>query len=76
MDAITIINTIAKIIKVAVDLTPTVIKTVEDAKPFAEALYKALRGNGITQDDLYTLEIKIDELSKQLQLPLPPEEER
>lgn len=74
MDSITVIETIAKIIKIAVDLTPTVIKTIEDAKPFAEALYKTIKGNGVTQDDLDALEDRITILSQQLQLPLPPED--
>ena len=75
MDSMTIIETIAKIIKIAVDLTPTIIKTIDDAKPFAEALYKTLKGNGITEEDLIKLEAHITELSQQLQLPLPPEDE-
>lgn len=75
MDATAIINLIATVIKTAVDLTPTVIKGVEDAKPFAEAIYHALKGDNITQDQLDQLEAKITDLSNQLQQPLPPEEE-
>lgn len=73
--AIQVVELIAKVIKTAVDLTPTVVKTVEDAKPFAQAIYSTLRGNQITKSQLEELERRIDELSAQLQLPLPPEED-
>lgn len=76
MDALTIINLIAGVIKTAVDLTPTIIKTAEDAAPFAQAIYNSLiKGEKVTQEDLDALEARITDLSNQLQLPLPPEEE-
>ena len=76
MDALTIITAIAGVIKTAVELTPTVIKTVNDAKPFAEAIYNSIiKGNEVTEDQLKELEDRLTELSNQLQLPLPPEEE-
>lgn len=75
MEAAAIISTIAAIVKTAVDLTPTVIKGVEDAKPFAEAIYHALKGDNITQDQLTELERRISDLSNQLQKELPAEEE-
>lgn len=75
MDPLAIVTLIAGIIKTAVDLTPTIIKGVEDAKPFAEAIYHALKGDNITKDQLIELEAKIKALSDQLQKPLPPEEE-
>ncbi len=74
METAAIISTIASIIKTAVDLTPTIIKGVEDARPFAEAIYQSLKGENITEDQLLELEIKISALSNQLQSPLPPEE--
>jgi hypothetical protein len=74
MEAAAIISTIAAIIKTAVDLTPTVIKGVQDATPFAEAIYHALKGDNITQDQLTELEKRITDLSNQLQAPLPEEE--
>ena len=75
MNSALIITTIAGIIKTAVELTPTVIKTIEDAKPFAEAIYNNLvKGNVITKDQLLELEAHILELSNQLQAPVPNEE--
>lgn len=74
MNAALIIATLAKIIKVAVDVGPDVIKGVQDAKPFAEQIFKSLMGNKeITQEELAELEAKIDDLAAQLQEPLPPE---
>ncbi len=74
LDTIAIIEVIAKVIKAAVDLTPTVIKTVNDAKPFAEAIAKVVKGDVVTADELAQLEAHIADLSNQLQQPLPPEE--
>lgn len=72
--ALEIITTIAQVIKAAVDAGPSIIKGIEDAKPFAEAIFASLvRGKEISQDDLDALEAKITDLSNQLQLPLPPE---
>lgn len=72
MDALAVITTVAGVIKTAVDIGPTVIKTIDDAKPFAEALYRALTGNEITGDQLAELEVRIAALSAELQQPLPP----
>jgi hypothetical protein len=74
MDSTAIITTIAAIVKTAVDLTPTIIKGIDDARPFAEAIYHALKGDNITQDQLTELENRITDLSNQLQKELPPEE--
>ncbi len=75
MDTATIINIISGILKTVVDLGPTVIKATEDARPFAEAIWNTLKGTTITQDQLDALEARITELSKQLQEPLPPDDE-
>ena len=75
MEATAIIATIATIIKTAVDNGPTIIKGIQDAKPFAEAIYHALKGDNITQDQLTALELHITELSNELQKELPPEED-
>lgn len=73
MEAAAIIAIVAKAIKVAVDVGPTVIETVENAKPFATAIYDAIKGKQVTQGDLDALEARIDDLAAQLQEPLPPE---
>lgn len=74
VDIQTIIGTLAKVIKIAVDTGPDVIKGVADAKPFAAQIYKSLFGKEeITMEDLLALEAKIDDLAAQLQEPLPPE---
>ena len=73
MSTASVIAAISSVIKLAVDLTPAVIKTVQDAKPFAEAIYDSLIGDkDITQEELDILKAKIVELSNQLQAPLPP----
>jgi len=73
MSTASVISAISSVIKVAVDLTPVVIKTIEDAKPFAQAIYDTLIGDkDITQEELDVLAAKIKELSDQLQAPLPP----
>ena len=73
MDAIAIIGLISTVIKTAVDLTPAVIKTIDDAEPFAKAIWDNLVNKKvITADDLATLEAQLTALSAQLQAPLPP----
>jgi hypothetical protein len=75
MNAEAIIALVATVIKTAVDLTPTIIKTVEDAEPFAKIIWGNLINNQvITPDDLATLEAQLTALSAQLQAPLPPEQ--
>lgn len=73
MDAIAILEVLAKVVKVAVDLGPTVIKGAEDAKPFAQAIFNLFQGKTVTQAQLDELEARIDDLAAQLQRPLPPE---
>lgn len=74
VDLATIIGTLAKVIKAAVDVGPDVIKGVADAKPFAEQIVKSLfRKEEITIEELVALENKIDDLAAQLQEPLPEE---
>ena len=75
MDAAEIIALIGAVIKTAVDLTPTVIKTVQDAEPFALTIWNNLVNKKvITADNLATLEAQLTALSAQLQAPLPPEQ--
>lgn len=75
MDALSIINIIAQVVKTAADLGPVIIKDVEDATPFAEAIYNHLvNKKPITQSDLDALDARIANLSEQLQAPLPPEQ--
>lgn len=70
MDPATI-ATIATVIKTAVDLGPTIIKGIQDAEPFAKAIIDTLQGKTPSQDDLAQLEAHIQNLSDQLQQPLP-----
>lgn len=74
MDSTAIIELVAKVIQQAVILGPTIIKGVEDAKPFAEVIYHALKGDNVTQNQLDQLEVQLADLSAQLQQPLPPED--
>ena len=75
MDPITVIAAVSQVIKVAVDLGPTVIKVAEDATPFAQAIYTTLTGGKITQEQLDSLEAQITALSVQLQTPMDQEDE-
>lgn len=68
-----LIGAIATIIDSAVKLGPVVIKGIEDAKPFAEAIVEAILGGPTTPEKLDALEAKIKALSDQLQADLPPE---
>lgn len=74
MSSAALLASLAKIIKVAVDLTPVVIKTVEDAKPFADLMIKTFQnGTEVTQSELDELIAKVQALSAELQKPLDPE---
>ena len=74
MDAAAIVNLIATVVKTAVDLTPKIIQTVEDAKPFAEALYNDLfKGVEVTPEQAETLKSNIAALEARLNKPLPPQ---
>lgn len=74
-DVVKIVETVAKVLITVVEVAPTVIKTIEDAKPFAKAIVDTVRGKEPTQEELSELEARINDLSRQLQVPLPPEEE-
>lgn len=76
MDAIAILNLIGTVIKTAVDLTPSVIKTVEDAEPFAKLIWDHLVNKKvITQADLDALNMQTSDLSKRIQAAIPPEQD-
>lgn len=69
MDSEAIIAVIAKVIQVAVDMGPEVIK---DATPFAETIYNNLfKGQTATDADATAVEAQLAVLSAQLQAPLP-----
>lgn len=75
MKASEIITSVAEVIKQAVELTPAIIKTVDDAKPFAEIIWNNIGGTTVvSQADLDRIRIQIAALSAQLQAPLPPEQ--
>lgn len=74
MDASKVIETIANILKTVNELAPTVIQTVQDAKPLAESIYNVvIKGNKVTDEELEALEAHVMALSDELQEPLPPE---
>lgn len=66
-----IITVVAAVIKEAVDLGPTLIKSVKDAEPFAEVIINSLLGKEVTLEDLNQIEKQIKALSAELQKPLP-----
>lgn len=65
------ITAIASIIEKLVKLGPAVIQTIEDAKPFAEVIIKAVSGKELTPEEITKLEATIDALSAEFQQPLP-----
>lgn len=67
MDAAAIAAIVAAVIKTAVDLGPTIIKGVEEAKPFAEQIVALIGGQNVTQDQLDELLANVQALSKELQ---------
>jgi hypothetical protein len=69
-----VISIIAAVISSAVKLGPTVIKTEEDAAPFAKAIYGLFTDTNVAQAQLDELVVKIKSLSAQLQNPLPEED--
>lgn len=73
MDPVVIAGTVAAVIKICVDLGPTVIKGVEDARPFAEQILKLIHGDHVTQEQLDALRAGADALSSQIQAMRPPE---
>lgn len=74
MDPLTIIALVGKAVSLAIQLFPTVVKTIADARPFAERLFKAIKGDDtITPEEQESLEAELQRLSDELQLPLPPE---
>lgn len=75
MDPATIIATIASVIQTAVKVGPTVIQTVEDAAPFAQAIYNNLfAGQTVTQAQIDALEAEVDALATEVLQPLPPDD--
>jgi hypothetical protein len=68
-----IIAAVAGAVKTAVDLGPSVIKVIEDAKPFAQQIIDAIGGKKVTDAQLAQLEAGIQALSDDLQTPLPPD---
>lgn len=70
--AAVVLEIVASVIQKAVELGPTVIQSVDDAKPFAQALIEMLaKGKTYSEAEIDALEAKIDALSAQLQEPLP-----
>lgn len=74
MDPVTIETAIATIIKIAVDVGPTVIDGIEKARPFAQTIYGIFKGTNVTEDQLADLIARSRALSAELQAPLPPEQ--
>lgn len=74
MDLAQILLLVGKALQVVVDVAPQVVKTVNDAKPMALALFKAFKGTEeVTAEEEEAVYGMVQELSRQLQEPLPPE---
>ncbi len=67
-----IIALIAQILPIAIQSFPTVLKGIEDLRPFATQLFKGLSGKtDVTQEEQDAIEAMLTDLSDQLQEPLP-----
>lgn len=62
---------IAKYIFQLVQAGPTIIQDIDDTKPFAEAIVRAVAGKSLTQAEKNALDAKLAELSAELQAPIP-----
>lgn len=67
MDKEAIVAVISSVIKVAVDVGPGLIKTVEEARPFAEQIVSLFSGEHVTQDKLDALLTSANSISADLQ---------
>lgn len=67
-----ILTTVLTAVEVLMKVMPSVMKTVDDVRPFAESFFAQLKGEELSDEDLIELEAKIDDLAAQLQVPLPP----
>lgn len=77
MNTQAILDSIAKIIQIAVQAGPTVVQTVEDAAPFAKAIYDHLvAGHAVTQAQIDALEAEVDALAEEVLQPLPPDDQQ
>lgn len=75
MDTAAIITLISKVIQTAVQVGPTVIQTIEDAAPFARAIYDNLiAGNPVTQAQIDALDAQLTALADEVLVPLPPDD--
>lgn len=71
MDPTAVITIISQVIKLAVDVGPSVIQAVSDAEPFAKSIYDSLFGaTPPTQAQVDALEAQLDKLSADFDTPL------
>lgn len=66
-----IVTLVLSVLDQAVKAGPIIFKTAEDMKPFLLELFNGLLGRQPTEDERTMLEQHIDQLSAQLQTPLP-----
>lgn len=74
MELSQILLLVGKALQLVVENAPGIIKTIDDAKPMALALFKAFKGTEeVTAEEEAAVYGMVQELSRQLQEPLPPE---
>lgn len=73
MDAAAAISLTLTVINFISKEYPDIVAAAGNLKTFGTRLFEEFTGAQISDDDLATLEAKVDELSAQLQQPLPPE---
>jgi hypothetical protein len=69
-----IISTVLMASEVLMRVMPSVIKTVEDARPFAESLFAQLKGEELTDEERIELRARVDTLHAEMQSAQPPAE--
>lgn len=73
-NVLAVIQTVAAVIKTAVDVGNVIISTVEDAEPFAKVIVDTIGSKEeISDEELDAMRLKLQALSNELQKPLPPE---
>lgn len=67
-----ILTTVLTVLDVLTKVTPVIIKVGTDLKPFAESLFKQLKGGELTAAERTELERAVDAQYAKFMQPLPP----
>lgn len=73
MEISQILTLVGAAVKVVMEVAPDIIKAAQDAKPLATEFFKAFGGREPTAEEEEAIWTIVQDLSRQLQEPLPPE---